>query len=203
MTLDYPRVMPVRQSHRIVAVLLLTWLGLAAAVGVSGQFQRASAPVVALTVWTLTALVLLTCWKVASIRSWALNVPPRRLVLFHLTRLVGFYFLFLERRGEMPPAFAVPAGWGDVTVAVLAVVVLVSSDARNWSFLLIWNCVGLVDILFVVVAALRIGLQDWQSMHALRAWPLNLLPTFVVPLIIASHVLIFVRFAARKKSRAD
>ena len=61
------------------------------------------------------------------------------------------------------------------------------------TFLLSWNALGLIDIVFVVSSALRFGLKDWQSMHALREFPLSLLPTFLVPLIIASHVLIFVR----------
>jgi hypothetical protein len=60
---------------------------------------------------------------------------------------------------------------------------------------LIWNTLGLIDIVFVVFSALRFGLKDWQSMQALRELPLSLLPTFLVPLVIASHVLIFVRLA--------
>ena len=58
--------------------------------------------------------------------------------------------------------------------------------------LLAWNTLGLIDIIFVVLSALRFGLKDWQSMRTLRELPLSLLPTFLVPLIIASHVLIFV-----------
>jgi hypothetical protein len=58
---------------------------------------------------------------------------------------------------------------------------------------LIWNTFGLIDIVLVVFSALRFGLKDWQAMHVLRDLPLSLLPTFLVPLIIASHVLIFVR----------
>jgi hypothetical protein len=87
-----------------------------------------------------------------------------------------------------------PAGWGDIIVAVLALVVVVAMRTRfAKTLLLIWNTIGLIDIIFVVFSALRFGLKDWQSMHALRELPLSLLPTFLVPLIIASHVLIFVR----------
>jgi len=187
-------------SQKIVPLLLLLWLGLACAFGLSGKLEQASVATVAVVVWTLTGLVLLACWKVPPIQAWALSVAPRSLVLFHLTRFVGLYFLFLQRRGEMPFAFAVPAGWGDITIALLAIFVLIWSDARNWKLLLVWNCLGLLDILLVVSAALRIGLQDQASMHALREWPLSLLPTFVVPLIIASHVLIFVRARASERS---
>jgi hypothetical protein len=128
-----------------------------------------------------------------------MKVELRWFVLLHLTRFVGFYFFLLCSRGELPFAFAGPAGWGDIIVAALAILLLALSDARNWSMLIIWNTIGLTDILFVVMTALRLGLEDWQSMHALREFPLSLLPTFLVPLIIVSHVLIFFR-AARLKS---
>src|SRR5205814_7739669 len=84
---------------------------------------------------------------------------------------------------------------GDIIVAVFATLLLVLSGARNWRILIIWNTIGLTDILFVVMLALRLGLENRQSMHALREFPLSLLPTFLVPLIIVSHVLIFVRAA--------
>ena len=57
----------------------------------------------------------------------------------------------------------------------------------------IWNVVGLVDILMVVVTAARLGLSEPASMRALTVLPLSLLPTFLVPLIIATHILIFAR----------
>jgi hypothetical protein len=153
--------------------------------------------VVAATVWTLTALVLLVCWKIAPIRVWALNVELRWLVLLHVTRLfAGAYFLVLCQRGQLPCAFARPAGWGDIVIAVLALAVVRAMRTKfAKTLLLVWNPLDLVDIIFVVFSALRFGLRDWQSMHALRELPLSLLPTFLVPLIIASHILIFARAA--------
>ena len=181
--------------NRVVILVLLGWLCLA--VGLSGWFHGAKAQAVAATVWTLTALVLFACWKISPIRAWALNVDLRWLVLFHVTRLfAGAYFLLLCQRGQLPCGFARTAGWGDIVIATLAVAVL---GAMRTEFakplLLTWNILGLIDIIFVVLSALRFGLNDWQSMHALRELPLSLLPMFLIPLIIASHVLIFVRLA--------
>jgi len=181
--------------NRSVTLVLVGWLCFA--IGLAGWFRNASATTVAATVWTLTALVLLACWKIAPIRVWTLNVDLRWLVSFHFTRLVaGAYFLVLCGRGELPCGFAMRAGWGDIIVAVLALPVVAAMRTQfAKTLLLIWNTIGLIDIVFVVFNALRCGLADWQSMHALRELPLSLLPTFLVPLLIASHVLIFFRMA--------
>jgi hypothetical protein len=180
-------------SNRFVALVFVGWLCFA--VGLASWFRNASAPAVAATVLLLTALVLLACWKIVSIKVWALNIDVRWLVLFHLTRLfAGAYFLVLCQRGQLPCEFARPAGWGDIVVAGLALAVIGAMRTEFAKTLLLgWNALGLIDIILVVVSALRFGLRDWQSMHALRELPLSLLPTFLVPLIIASHVLIFVR----------
>ncbi len=181
---------------RFMTLVLLGWLCFA--VGLVGWFHNASAPAVAATVWMLTALALIACWKIGPIRVWALNVDLRWLVLFHLLRLVaGVYFLVLCQRATLPCAFAMRAGWGDIIVAVLTLAVVAAMRTEfAKTLLLIWNTTGLIDIIFVVFSALRFGLTDWQSMQALRELPLSLLPTFLVPLIIASHVLIFIRLAA-------
>jgi hypothetical protein len=190
-------------GSKSILLILTGWLCLATAVGVAGWFEKASAPAVAGVIWTLTGLALLACWKVSTIRTWTMEVDLRWLVLLHLTRFVGVYFFSLCSRGELPFAFAAPAGWGDIGVATLAILLLVLSNARNWSMLIIWNTVGLTDILFVVMTALRLGLADRQSMHALREFPLSLLAMFLVPLIIVSHVLIFFRAARLKSSQVS
>ena len=63
------------------------------------------------------------------------------------------------------------------------------------------NLLGMVDILFVVATAARLAAADPESMAALLRLPLSLLPTFLVPLIIASHVVLGVRLARRSAMR--
>jgi hypothetical protein len=127
-----------------------------------------------------------------------LRIDLRAVVALHLTRFVGIYFLALFRRGELPFAFAVPGGWGDILVATLALLLLSVGAPRTGGRRLIyatWNLIGLVDLLFVVVTAARLGLTEPESMRALTRLPLSLLPTFLVPLLLASHLLIGVRLA--------
>ncbi len=182
-----------KEGAKPVIFALLAWFCFALAVGASRKFHYASAPGVAATVWTLTALTLLVCWKIRIVRDWITIADLRWLIAVHFTRFVGIYFLILGNRGDLPEGFAKPAGIGDILIAIAAGFLVLVSQLRGRKILLIWNTLGLLDIIFVAFAALRFGLKDWQSMAPLRALPLSLLPTFIVPLIIVSHILIFVR----------
>lgn len=173
------------------------WLWLIAAL-VLGRLQwLATLPPPALPgiIFALTGFVLLLYFKIRPLRTWIDDLDIRALVLVHVTRFVGFYFLLLHQRGELPYAFAVPGGWGDNLVAAgaLLVCLLPMADATRLRAIRFWNIIGLTDILLVLFTAARLGLQDPTQMRALTYLPLSLLPTFLVPLIIATHVIIFVR----------
>jgi len=185
-------------SSRTVVLVGLGWLIVATAVGAAGLVRRL--PPAPLVLFTLTAVVLAAGWLLAGFRAWLATIDVRWLVALHLTRFVGFYFLYLYGRGELPYAFAVPGGWGDIVVAALAAALLMwgaPRDGRRCVAYIVWNVLGLADILFVVVTAARLATADPESMAALLRLPLSLLPTFLVPLIIACHVVLFVRLAGR------
>jgi hypothetical protein len=116
-------------------------------------------------------------------------------------RFVGFYFLFLYSRGELPAKFALTAGWGDIIVALGAVLLLVIPTARQSTRLIAaWNVIGLVDILLVVATAAGLAFANRESMSALTRLPLSFLPTMIVPLIISSHVAIIARLARKPEA---
>ena len=186
-----------KERAKPIIFALLAWFCFALAVGASGKFHYASAVGVAATVWTLTALALAACWKIRTIRDCLTHIDVRELIAVHLTRFVGIYLLILGNRGDLPEGFAKPAGIGDIVIAIAAGFFVLVPQLRSRKVLLIWNALGLLDIIFVAFSALRFGLKDWQSIAPLRALPLSLLPTFIVPLVIVSHILIFVRFKTR------
>jgi len=178
-----------------VVLVGLAWLLAAITIGASAIGPTLPPPLV---IAALTALLLVAAWRRPSFRRWLGALDVRWLVALHLTRFVGFYFLFLYARGQLPYAFAVPGGWGDIVVASLAVLLLLIGPPRDGgrrAAYSVWNVLGLVDILFVVVTAARLAATDPASMLALQRLPLILLPTFLVPLIIASHVVLAVRLA--------
>src|SRR5437763_14707977 len=101
---------------RFVILVLLAWLCFA--VGLAGGFHNESAPVLAATVWTLTALALLACCKIGPIKAWAMQRDLPWLAFFHVTRsFAGDYVLMLCRRGESPCGLATRAGLRDIIAA--------------------------------------------------------------------------------------
>jgi len=185
--------------------ILGIWLVLALAIGASGVMATLQAPAPQIIILFLTVLALVLALRVSPVREWIAELDPRWLVAFHLTRFVGFYFLVLYDRGELPYAFAVYGGYGDIAVATLAVLVLLfvpsPSSVRQRVIYGVWNLLGFIDILGVIVTATRSFLADPASMAALLRLPLNLLPTFIVPLVIATHVLITLRLRGARVPR--
>jgi hypothetical protein len=178
------------------------WLLVAISVGRLGLLQRIPPSAIQGVLFGLTALLILSYFKIRAFRTWVDGLDVRALVLLHLTRFVGIYFLVLYRRGELPYAFAVPGGIGDIVVAVFALLIALIplNESLRLRAISIWNVVGLIDILLVVFSAARIGLSGGYGLRPLTYLPLSLLPTFLVPLIIATHLAIFARLKATNKT---
>ena len=177
----------------LYVIVGLVWLTAAIIAGATGLTQRLQPPTPQLVLAGLTLLLLLTSQLASGFRGWLHGLGWRPLVTLHLARFVGLYFLYLYQRGELPYAFAVPGGLGDIAVAVLALGLLLAPRlvSHRPALLFTWNVLGLLDILFVVVTASRLAMSEPGSMDAVLRLPLSLLPTFLVPLVIASHVWLF------------
>ena len=179
-----------------VVVIVALWLIAATVLAMTPLVALLQPPAPPFVVFGLAFAVLVAARLSRRFGRWLATVDGRWLVGLHLTRFVGAYFLYLYARGRLPYDFAVPGGIGDIAVATLAVVLLLWGaplDARRRAAYGAWNVLGLLDILFVVVTAGRLGLANPGSMAELLQLPLVLLPTFLVPLIIASHVVLGAR----------
>ncbi len=183
------------QTPLAIRIAFWLWIFAAIAAGQQGWLRRLPMPAVQGILFALIAALVLAYRFAANFRQWVDAIDLRGLVLLHVTRFVGFYFIVLYRRGELPYAFAVPGGLGDIAVAALAllVVFIPFAPATRRRAISIWNVVGLIDILLVIFTAARIGLSGSRELAALTYLPLSLLPTFLVPLIVATHLLVFAR----------
>ena len=159
---------PMRTST--LAGIATAWFAIALALGAAGVVEKLRPPIPQLILLGLTALLLLALVALPSFRAWALHLDPRAVVALHFTRFfAGGYFLVLYHRGEMPYSFAVPAGWGDIATAILALILLLAAKPERRTGLrlyVIWNVFGLIDILAVVGNAATTAIRDPESMRA-------------------------------------
>jgi hypothetical protein len=112
------------------------------------------------------------------------------LVVPHTFRFVGLSFLIpgvVSR--ELPSAFAVPAAYGDLVAALLAIVATLALSARAvWAIPVVWvfNVWGTIDLLHAIYQG-QLGVRiDTESLGATFY-----IPTLVVPLLLVLHGLIF------------
>ena len=171
------------------------WFVAAFIAAVSGAVGMLRPPLPQLILAGIT-IALLAGWQtVPSFKRWIGSLTWKELVSLHLIRYVGLYFLWCYYRGLLPFDFAVPAGLGDIVIALSASVLLLRPELvqQNKKLLSMWNLIGLLDILLVVATAAQLAVADPESMGHLLEFPLALLPTFFVPLIIASHLALLTR----------
>jgi len=186
-----------RNTKKIVVIFII-WFAAACLAGVTGLVEHLKPPFPQLIIISITAILLISGFKIKSFREFLLNLDWRFIVGLHLVRYIGFHFIKLFMREELPFEFAVIGGIGDIVIAYIATMILVFYKRIGSKVLLIWNLLGLAEILFVVFTAARIGIKDPQSMAALLKMPLSLLPTFVVPIIITSHILLLIRIRSKR-----
>jgi len=93
----------------------------------------------------------------------------------------------------LPDSFAIPTAYGDLISAVLALLALGAlRTGRTGALVLVWifNIVGTVDLVLALSHADAVPLIG-------AAW---YIPTFWVPLLLVTHVMIFVRLIKKESS---
>jgi len=181
-------------------VAMLVWFAIACAAGVSGRVATLTPPQPQLMITALSVLLFVAGYVLPGLRAWLKDVNLRGLVAFHVTRFVGIEFLLLSARGELSPEWALPAGWGDIAVAAGALLIaLMRRPESRPDIVRLWNLIGLIDIVAVVATAARVGMRDPTALAPLLRFPLSLVPTFVVPLVFATHCWMALRLQPRSR----
>jgi hypothetical protein len=141
-------------------------------------------------VWSAVAKWLGAPWLDGMSRRHALSW----LTLPHAFRHIGMVFLVPGVVAEpLPASFANPAAYGDLLAAVLALLAFVAlRTGMSFATPLVWvfNVVGTVDL----ANALR---HFDVAPYFGAAW---YIPTFLVPLLLVTHFMIFVRLLRRNRS---
>jgi len=110
----------------------------------------------------------------------------------------------LAARGQIAPVFTARAGWGDIATAVLALILVAAGEPRTplqRGLTHAWNGFGFLDLVVAVATATAVTLQgSTPGVAPVLSLPLVLIPAFVVPVFLASHVVIFRRLRAAART---
>ena len=100
----------------------------------------------------------------------------RVLLQIHLVRFFGVFLLVFWRRGELPYAYAVPVGLGDILMALSALFLIIAplNKVRWRQLLTIWNVAGSLGLLLSVYIATTAGAAAPFQLRALTRLPLCL-----------------------------
>jgi hypothetical protein len=131
------------------------------------------------------------------LQTWSREDAIKVLAAPHMFRFVGLAFLM---PGVVSPtmssAFAIPAAYGDLVAAVLAIIAVLGLSARaSWAMLAVWtfNIEGIADPLFAnYQGVVGVGLPPGALGAAF------FIPTLIVPPLLVTHVLIFWQLLRRK-----
>ncbi|MEN0051978.1 MAG: hypothetical protein AAF806_33235 [Bacteroidota bacterium] len=133
------------------------------------------------------------------------NAPLSDLVKIHLFRFVGIFFFINYYYGTLPKQFAFIGGGGDILTAMLAIwVIYAFNHQKKYAIPLtwIWNFLGLLDILSVLVNAIILTKEAVATGGAgvaqFGSFPFSWIPAFAPATILFLHTVIFERLWLRK-----
>ncbi len=182
---------------RLLFLLALWGLG-AAAAGAVHLLLRVPPLAVPLLIGGLTAALAVAAAGRGSLGEAVGAIATRTVLRLHLLRFIGFYFLWLHAQGRLPREFAERAGWGDVIAAAGALALLLLPPGAGFRrALAVWNVVGLADLVVAVATAGWLNLTRPGSVDELAGLPLALVPLWIVPVLLTSHILLFFRLGAK------
>ena len=137
-------------------------------------------------VMSLVVYGLCATWYVTPrLAAFPLAQALQPLLLVHAFRHVGLVFLVPTVVGPaLPREFAVPAAYGDLIAALLALVAIVALRA-GWplapSLVWLFSVVGTLDLLIALARGIRLQVALGAAYY---------IPTFVVPALLVTHAMI-------------
>jgi hypothetical protein len=144
---------------------------------------------------SLVVYALIARWHLAP-RLAALPLPSALspLLFLHAFRHLGMVFLVPTVVGaSLPAAFAVPAAYGDLLAALLALLAIVALRLR-WpiALRLVWlfSVVGVLDLVHAVARGVQLNVSLGAAYY---------IPTFVVPALFVTHAMIFAMLVRRAR----
>ena len=191
----------------VLSMVLIGWEAAAQNLGSANTYLATvenppAVPTILLGLLIPLAVAAIALWRSESIARLVSAIPLHWLVAGQVYRVAGGIFLVLWAGGRLPWQFALPAGIGDVTTGIVAVVLAarLAQDAIGaHRAIYVWSLFGIADL--VVAIAMGAMTSPGQAHLLAReapnllvtAYPLVMVPTFAVPLALMLHGLVLLR----------
>jgi hypothetical protein len=189
---------PATGVRNLTAAVLLAWFLLALGGSLLGAFDSEPRPPIPLGLAAVVPVAAFVfCYLTsARFRQFVSSLDQRVLILAQTWRVAGIVFVILYLQGALPGVFALPAGLGDMAIGITAPVV-----AWYWKppfarkTFVAWNLLGSLDLvnavsLGVLASATPVGvLAGDVTTRLMGQFPLSLIPTFFVPLLLIFHLI--------------
>ena len=117
---------------------------------------------------------------------------PFSITVLQTYRVIGVSMAIGALTNTLPAVFGLPAGFGDLFIgltAPLAALAWASGGRRGFIVLVLWNVLGLLDLINAVSTGVLAGLTTSGpvTMAPMRLYPFSLIPGFGVPLAFILH----------------
>jgi hypothetical protein len=127
------------------------------------------------------------------------GIPLWLITIAHVWRFVGLGFVIGAMMHKLPPQFGYPEGLGDIVAAFFCVPLAqaIRKNTRSSGLraaFVAWNVYGLIDLLSAIFIGILYSpssfgiLRTDISTELMTTFPVNLIPTFFVPLFILFHL---------------
>lgn len=182
-----------------VSALLVSWFFAALLPVWRGFYQGSpnSIPTIPFGLVIPIAVGVVLYWRLPAIKRIVASVPQRWIVSVQVYRVLGVIFLVLYAGDRLPGEFALSAGVGDVLVGLLAPVAGIAYARRapgSVGLLRAWNLLGLADLISAITTGFLTSPSPLQMLALDRpnalisAFPLAMIPVFLVPLSVLLHL---------------
>jgi hypothetical protein len=202
-----------RITKTILIGIVGLWFLAAFIGGMMDIFYQLGVPPVTVGLFLLIPVVVFTLAYVFSTRvQHAIDrIPLWLITIAHVWRFVGIGFVIGAVMRVLPSQFGFPEGLGDVVAALLCLPLAFAirrgrrSTGLRRAFIA-WNVYGLIDLLSAISLGILYSpssfgvLRTDLSTEVMTAFPVNLIPTFFLPLFILLHMLSLKR--SRELARA-
>ncbi len=189
---------PTQGVRGLTVAALVVWFLLALGGSLLGVFDSEPRPPLPLGLAAVVPVAVFAfCYGTSGrFRQFVSSLDLRVLTVAQTWRVGGIVFLLLYQQGALPGVFAIPAGWGDIAIGITAPLV-----AWFWKppfpsrAFVVWNVLGSLDLVMAVTlgilaSATPVGILAGDvTTRLMGQFPLSLIPTFFVPLLLILHLI--------------